>query len=274
MTPPFETCWQRIHRAKTHRDKVGSDWAAFLEEEPYSPSVEVDADGRGSIYVVPRREFLSPIFAIELGEMLYQLRGALDACVYAAAIVESGQEPPPNEEDLEFPIRESPEQFEKAAWHLGPLAQEHRDIVKAIQPYNAPFVPPDVRFINESLGLLNDWARIDRHRRLHVVGSWASRASPALRLPDGVRLVRLDLIGDGFLEHKDKIADFVLEGWKPGMEIEANPNLIIDIAIDELPHPRDDSDTLSERTRLMVVAAEAVVRMFQECFRRRVTEQR
>jgi hypothetical protein len=38
--------------------------------------------------------------SIEFGEMFYQLRAALDACVYESACLETGQTPPPDEAKL------------------------------------------------------------------------------------------------------------------------------------------------------------------------------
>jgi len=72
------------------------------------------------------------------GEMLYQLRAALDGSVYQAAIIESGQDPPPNENRLEFPICVSAAEFHKSAWKIAPLSKQCRDFIESIQPYNAP----------------------------------------------------------------------------------------------------------------------------------------
>jgi hypothetical protein len=87
------------------------------------------------------------------------------------------------------------------------------------------------------LRTLNEWARIDRHRRLNVVASWFSQADPKFRLPLGVSLASLLVAGDGFLEVENQIASFSLTGWVPGMPIEANPDLAIDIAVNEIPTP-------------------------------------
>ena len=47
-----------------------------------------------------------------LGEFPYELRAALDNALYAVAIIDSGQNPPPNASQLEWPICSTPESWE------------------------------------------------------------------------------------------------------------------------------------------------------------------
>jgi hypothetical protein len=48
---PFELALQRIRRAGAHHKAGGDLCNAFLDNEPYTPSVCVDDDGLGEIYV-------------------------------------------------------------------------------------------------------------------------------------------------------------------------------------------------------------------------------
>lgn len=260
---PFETCRKRIERAKAHSKTFAKLWSELIKEDPYDTIVSVDDDGAGGIWIEPRYEGgLPDVFSLELGEMLYQLRSALDSCVYAAAIVETGQDPPPQEKNLEFPICDCPADFKKASWKIAPLTDKRLDIIESVQPYNAPDLEPELRVfnINRTLAILNDWARKDRHRQLRVVGSWASSANPKVRLPAGVELVSIEVIGDGFLEHECKIASFQLAGWVAGMKIEANPDVFIDVAVNDVPPPCADNDTLSERTKAMTIWIDAIIK--------------
>jgi hypothetical protein len=149
---------------------------------------------------------------------------------------------------------------------MRPLTKKRRDIIESVQPYNAPALAEEYRVFNfnRTLAILNDWARKDRHRKLHIVGSWASNANPKVRLPDGVRLISLTARGDGFLEHESEIASFQLGGFVPGMKIEANPDVFVDVAVNEVPPPCADNDTLSNRVRAMVIATGAIVRAIED----------
>jgi len=50
------------------------------------------------------------------------------------------------------------------------------------------------------------------------------------------------------------------------MRIEANPDLDLDMGINELPLPCADNDTLGNRLRAMLIATYSVVRSFEDSF--------
>src|SRR6266571_3971800 len=110
----FVGCWQRIERAEAHRKAFAEAWNSFCDDVPYSPNLHIEDDGTGSISIIPRYDSLPVAFALDLGEFLYQLRAALDGAVYGAAIRESGQNPPPDEKRLEFPVCSSVDELTDA----------------------------------------------------------------------------------------------------------------------------------------------------------------
>ena len=256
---PFKVCWDRIDRANTYRQRIADIWNAFAKEDSYTANVHVDDDGAGVIWIET-----SPMpseLPFIIGEFLYQLRAALDACVYELACVNSGQRPPPSENVLEFPFCQ-PGKFQESGWKIKPLTDHQRAIIEAVQPYNTPELPGDLLVANwnRALGILNDWARKDRHRRLHVLASWASNIQPLLVIPKGTRLAEFFVCNDTFvLEDECEIAKFRIEGWQRGMDVHANPNLSLDITLHEVPMPCHDSDTLGNRLLVMLTAVQVVV---------------
>jgi hypothetical protein len=265
---PFESCWERIRRADAHRDTFAAIWNEFIDEEgAYTTRLDMDDNGTGILYVRAVRD-LPASLSLELGEMIYQLRAALDGVVYIAASLDTGQNPPPDKNWLEFPICDSAGDFKKRARYIAPLSDERKRIVESVQPYNAPKLDPELEVynFNRTLGILNDWARIDRHRRLHVVGSWASNVNPLIRVPKGVSITDITSVASGFLGDQTIIARFTLDGYRSGMNVQANPNLSIDVAVDEVPRPAADSDTLGHRTFAMLRATDHVVRKVEESF--------
>jgi hypothetical protein len=260
----FQTTSVRIARAKAHRKTIDEIWSEYLDEpDPYDTGIHVYDDGTGEITLQPSRP-LPVALSLELGEMLYQLRAALDSCIYQAAIFDSRQDPPSYENALEFPICATERAFEDSAWKIAPLTnQTIREFIHDVQPCNIPNLSAGAVWVPETLRLLNDWARKDRHRRLHIVGSWPAWADPNLRVPEGVTIRSMTVVGLGLLLNEQSVlAEFCLDGWEPGMKIEANPDVAIDIASDEAPPPKDASDTLDTRTQRMI----AVVRLVQETF--------
>lgn len=265
----FVGCRERIARAEIHRKAFAEEWNSFVEDEPYGPSLVIAPDGTGSLSIHGRYDHLPSIFALELGEMLYQLRAALDGAIYACAIRDTGMNPPPSARTLEFPVCSTSEQFQSAGVKIAPLAAKRKKIVESVQPYMAPAaLKPELSIfnLNRALQILNDWARVDRHRTLHLVGSWVSEANPILEVPHGVEIDFIGVTHDGLLEGDHEVASFNLSGFKPGMNVRANPNSMIDAFVsDDLPRAAAN-DTLAARITGMMVLVETVVRGLEDSF--------
>ncbi len=140
---PFDGCRKRIERAYAHREALGKIWNDIVHEDLYRVVVDMQRDGTGAIAL----EQINPLpvsCSFELGETLYNFRAALDECVYRAAIIQSGQDPPPGESRLEFPICFSADDFRKAAWKIEPLSQKCRDFIELMQPYSTPKLPSEL----------------------------------------------------------------------------------------------------------------------------------
>lgn len=249
-----------------HQREFGRIWNGFLtggEGDPYVPSVTVDPAGQGVIHVdpvgLPHEEL-----ALEFGELLYQLRAALDSLIYETAIVVSGQDPPPNPEELEFPIRPSEASFKNAARKIAPLAFHHRVWIEQIQPYHAQYDTEGLQLTAQTLDAINDLARKDRHRGLRVIASWGSNRNPQFDLPAGCSLEWVHVTDDGLLERESEVATFKIRNWKPGLSIQANPNFMIDVTIEDAPPPADDEDTLFARTRTWIAVTSLLIEGFED----------
>lgn len=198
--------------------------------------------------------------------MLYQLRSALDACIYQATIYATKSDPPPKETTLEFPITNDPKEFPQLAKRrLWGLPRDVQDAIERVQPYNTPQLPPEqmVSNINRCLGILNDLSRKDRHRRLHVVGSLPLIFEPLFSLPEGVSVVDVQTKADGLLEENAEIATFHLIGFRSGMKIEVNPNMTTNIGCTEPPPACHANDTLGQRIAEIINAVNSVIVAFE-----------
>lgn len=264
MENPFARCWDRVRRAYRHLAEAADLWNAYLAREPYVPRLVLQPDGTGSLSITQESE-VPPEISLELGECLYQLRSALDGCVYRAAILETGIDPPPKHRQLEFPICHVRDAFEKAAsTKLFSISGGVRAVIESMQPYNAPVLEPALHAYNFNLllGILNDWARKDRHRSLHLVASLASSIDPLLAVPHGVRAT-IERVDEELLLLRPYecaiVARIAVEQYEPTMRILANPNLILDIAVDEQPRPKHENDSLRIRGKGMARAVEAAL---------------
>lgn len=192
----------RLRRASDLYEAMGTAWGKYLEERPHRLVTRLHADGRGELLlerVVPMPADLGLI----LGEFLYQLRAALDNCLYAVAVIVAGSSPPPGASALQWPICDAPETFKKQRSRLKFLRPDLVDALEAIQPYQAELPAWN------SLRLLNDLARVDRHRALHLV-TLIPVDSQVVADPQFINDVKLRTGED--LEDGDVILTFVFSG--------------------------------------------------------------
>ncbi len=91
----------RLDRAEEHYKSFGQIWADYLSQRPHALDRSVEDDGT----VVARLRRVVPLpveLSVVFGELLYELRAALDNCLYAVAVLVSGQNPPPSATRLEW----------------------------------------------------------------------------------------------------------------------------------------------------------------------------
>jgi hypothetical protein len=197
--------------------------------------------------------------------MLYQLRAALDSLVYEVAIIDSKSDPPPHADKLEFLVRGSEDTFDQGAWKIKPLTDQHRRMIRSIQPYDVPGRGEGEALVARTLKELNDLARKDRHRGLRVVNSWVSNKNPLIDIPDGATLDWLTVTPDGLLDDSGELARFKVSGAAdPHAEVQANPNCAFDVTVEDAPPPADDEDTLAARARTMIACVSVVIEGFEK----------
>ena len=258
----------RLERAKFHGKALANLWNSIPPGDFFGVRAKADQHGFGKVLIVG----VKPVpdeFSLLLGELLYQLRSALDACVYQATIYATGKNPPADENKLEFPLTFDASEFPNLAKRrISALPQNVQDGVERVQPYNTPTLPPEemVENLNRSLGILNDLARKDRHRKLHVVGAWPIKNLPEFALPEGVVLESVDLMDAALLEEGSELATFQLKGYVFGMDVKVNPNLVTQIGLNEPPPPCHASDTFDRRLVEMTHAVNSVISTFEQYF--------
>jgi hypothetical protein len=270
----FDGVWERIRRARTHREAAAREWASWLSEyEPYGPWLDVDDNGNGTLLV---RQFspVAPIIAIELGEWLYNLRAALDYTAYALAIYNTKSDPPPDEAAIQFPIYDTPTQFANHQRCIQPLAEKHRRWIEAMQPYSYNAVPGQT-----AMYWVNHLARIDRHRKLQVVGGYISESSPivtfgadegAIFFEDVDPIVFIEPRDDG--EGEAVIARFKVVPPALRDKVEANPQTAVEPDILEMVRQRPPEIAwlrypLSKRLFMIEAIVDANIGLFEnDCF--------
>ncbi|RJU00843.1 hypothetical protein D6T65_10300 [Arthrobacter frigidicola] len=153
----------RLERSEHHYKSFGRVWADYLNSSPHL--LEHTAEDDGTTAVRLRRVRPLPVeLSLDFGELLYELRAALDNCLYAVAVLVSGENPPPSAARLEWPIRLTPAEWKSQASRYRDLPAEITEALERIQPYQADC--PDWN----CLAILHELARVDRHRSMHGLG--------------------------------------------------------------------------------------------------------
>lgn len=271
----FDGVWERMRRAKAHREAAAREWSTWLTDyEPYDGWLHVDDDGNGTLSI---RQFSPPppLIAIELGEWLYNLRAALDYTAYALAIFNTKRDPPPKESAIQFPICETETSFRSNQYRIEPLAEKHRGWIESMQPYASNSVPT-----HTAIYWVNHLSRIDRHRQLQVVGAYVTESAPeveidgegAILFEDLDPFVFIETGGDG--EGEAVVARFKVVPAALGDKVHANPQTAIEPDILEMVRARTPDVPwlyfpLSKRLFVMEAIMDANIGLFEnDCFGR------
>jgi hypothetical protein len=227
----FGSCWARLDRAAEHSHASGEAWAAFLADHPYRVFVEINDDGSGVVGIRRERPFPQRL-PLVIGEFLYELRAALDNCLYEVAVIHSGQNPPPGASQLQFLIYSTPTDWERNVYRLKHLSEEHRQMLERIQPYQAE------RQDLNCLGMLNDLARIDRHRTVHLVCACVVEGGLAVKAPAGSVITESCRVERPVIDEEGHIATFVVDPWSPGQQVQLYPDLVLEVEVAEMAADR------------------------------------
>lgn len=259
----FSKCHARIRRALHHSNQAAEIWNALDIMHLLAVTLSVRDDGTGTLEV-DQVEPLPETLELELGEYLYQLRAALDGAVYASAIQDSDQNPPPKTSSIEFPICESLEEWPRQSRKIALLNDGRRRFIEVNQPFAEPRLEASLMVLNSNrcLRFLNELARIDRHRRLHTLIAGVSMDRPLFHVPDGSRLETLEV--RPMSSSEGPAARFSLAGWQRGMKLFANPLADIDLWLEGFAAPCHQNDTLPHRLQSIAMNVRMIVSFLEK----------
>ena len=258
---PFAASWHRIDRSATHRKAAADARNEWIKDEPYTFVLTHNGEGHHTLRVV-QQEPTPPEMSVCIGEWLYNLRCALDYAVYDAAICESGEDPPPGEGVLQFPIYFDPAQYRNNEYRLKPLSEQHRAILEAVQPYRHD--DPDT----SALGWLHKLARIDRHRTLHLTTAYVADLNPVVGVPEQCTVEFGEMRKRCVLDGEAEIGDFTVSPWQDGWEVEVNPRTGLDPELADWRHasPFWRDIPYNDRLRMIQLVVETTVAVLEyEC---------
>ncbi len=88
------------------------------------------------------------------------------------------------------------------------------------------------------LGMLNNLARIDRHRAVHLVGACVVEGGLAVKAPTGSVITTGSRVQRPVIDEEGQIATFVVDPWAPGQQVQLYPDLVLEVEIAEMAADR------------------------------------
>jgi hypothetical protein len=242
-------------------------WEGLGQPEAHSVRIEVNDEGTIGVAKTKLPQIPENDIALEFGEFFYQLRAALDSLIYQALVYVEGVDPPTNGDKSEFPICIDKAKFNSNSVNRSPFPPELRDWLRSIQPYVVTDVSNPNYELARYLKLLHDCARLDRHRRLHLIGTAVFEVGAKFRASPEVTISAVEFIGANLFEEEAEFLRFSISGFMGTGEhrkIQLESQFGVQIAIKDLPVP--EGSTLAREMSLLVEAVKFVANKFTESF--------
>lgn len=230
-------------------DSLKNEIIAWIASNPYSLAFQTNPDStRYSVILRVNNEPPLQRWSLKVGDIVHNLRCTLDHLVYAIAIHESGQDPPPSENRLMFPICDTSDNFrDECKRRLATLSANANAIIEGLQPYNRPHpnVPP-------LLSILRNFSNTDKHKLLRLAFASAATAEIGFVGPTDMSVVKPKfIVNTGELKDGAEVIAFVFDRPTPNMQFDKH---IFDIMI-AINHgkPTPSSPEYSERNELVTI---------------------
>jgi hypothetical protein len=221
-------CLARLARADECLADFDQASQAWVQAEADKIVHDYDPDTR-KYHIVCEKAPVAPLrLTIVIGDAIHSLRSCLDFLVYALAVHESNEEPPPNWNRLAFPAVDNNEADFDRIWakRLKHLSDEARAEIENLQPFRERPVR-EADWIS-SLLVLDQLDNIYKHRRLSVIGM-----KPGVMRGIGASHPGLQIIGmmpPGPLEDDAVLLACRTDG-NPDMKVEYDP--AFEVSLDE-----------------------------------------
>ena len=236
MTADLSGVEAKIAWARWHLAELTKSIGDTLDAHPYRFDGRLDAETGHYVVSVHDLPVMDPTWSLRVGDIVHNLRSALDHLAWQLVILDGGQ---PNR-TTQFPIRKSPlKNGSRTPTQLQPTVNkpEILDALEAVQPYLDQEGKP-ANYANNLLWCLHRLDITDKHRLLLVVraalklpgmtwGGYGDQPEPAWRLNQAP------------LDEGDVVAWFDFGGHEPPSSWGAYPDISIvlyEVDVRDLTH--------------------------------------
>jgi hypothetical protein len=150
----------KVERAEEHIRDLRARIKAFIATEPYKIVADDNLQPGRRCIIVAEAVPIPLTIPVVLGDVLQNLRSALDHLVYNLVIANIGRDP--RDKQIIFPIYDSSSEYEsRSPRKIRAVHKQAVDLIDALKPYRGG---------NDPLWSLNELNIIDKHRLLITVG--------------------------------------------------------------------------------------------------------
>lgn len=203
MLPSVDGIRLKMQRAYQQIEALKGEINLFLEKGPYEPTLDIKRIGRTTDFTIRMivKEPCEPMWSIVIGEILHDIRSALDHLVYQLVVYATDKAPPDNSR-TQFPIFDEPAKFKvNSLKMLAGVGSQATALIKTLQPFSTG------EGTKSPLWHLNQLSNIDKHRALHLTGGFMETFNftlPPLLNPG--RIVDKSVRERGAFEHNTVVA--------------------------------------------------------------------
>ncbi len=221
LDPSLSSAQRKLNRAIEHIYTLREETDTFEHSDAYESRAERDFRSPEEVeYVVyaDERKTLPPHWPLVAGEIIHNLRAALDHAVYAHT----------NRRSSSFPIFTDPCEFQvKGKPRIKGVPKPARTLIEEAQPYK--HFPP--RPSRDPLALLSSLSNADKHRTLTTLASFVhfpfisrSDENTALEWPDP------PMIGQP-LHDGAEVTRFIVRAKTKGADMNVDPRFTFQVGI-------------------------------------------
>jgi hypothetical protein len=220
----LEGCIAKLQRGEEHLASFVAESREFIESGPYVVVPQFEPET--SEYVFRIKVLREPPlhWGTIIGDVLHNLRSALDYLVYDLARLDTGKEKP---RGTQFPIVAETSKVYRARGlpRVAMLSGPHRAEIRRLQPYQVdhPF--------NHPLAVLNRLSNRDKHRLIHATVGQNAGAGPGFHFGQDVLGLNNVQLTFGPLEDGAELARINIETSGPSPAVEVDGEFAIDIAL-------------------------------------------
>lgn len=220
-------------RAQAQVNALEAEIREFLQsvDKPYKFTLDRNTETGEDRIVINIVRQSPPMWSVQIGEIIHNLRSALDHMVYEIAATHGKGKVPTG---TEFPIFIDEVRFHSTErggglYKIRGLPLNAQTSIEEIQPFQRKQAPT-----LHQLWALQELSNWDKHRLLHITNVATGARNLSLKPSPGIKIQSIKVRADGEIEDGAELACFKVTGISSGSgKVEVEGEIIFGVAFDK-----------------------------------------